>query len=297
MATACALAMGQTAVNATKQGALGQQIAALVGQPAVARAHWGIVVTTLDGKPIYALNEAQLFRPDSNAKLFTTAAAMVLLGPDRTFQTKVLAEGSITTAGELNGDLVLRGGGDANFASSLFPYNPPSQQPTKATQVPASPLAVIYDLADQVVAKGIKVVDGDVVGDDSYFAMDPYPLGWSGDDLLWGYGAPVSALTIHDNQIDVTITPVPNTKDSLSAAIQLIPDLPYYTGKRDVYTRDDFGINSVLFERAQGSKDLSISGSVATKLGPVHEEIAIENPAEYAALVLKTALEKRGVLW
>ena len=302
LAAACGLAMGQTAADATKPPALDQkpfaldqQIAALVSQPAVARAHWGVMVTTLDGRPIYALNEGQLFRPDSNAKLFTTAAAMVLLGPDRTFQTKVIAEGTMATNGVLHGDLLLRGGGDANFASALFPYLSPSKQPAKDEQTPPSPLAAIDELAEQVVAKGVKVIDGDVVGDDSYFAMDPYPLGWSGDDLLWGYGAPVSALTIHDNQIDVTITPVPNTKDSLSAAIQLSPDLPYYTGKRDVYTRDDFGINSVLFERAPGSKELSISGSVATKLGPVHEEIAIENTAEYAALELKTALEKRGV--
>jgi D-alanyl-D-alanine carboxypeptidase/D-alanyl-D-alanine-endopeptidase (penicillin-binding protein 4) len=295
--------MGQTAADATKPPALDQkplaldqQIAALVSQPAVARAHWGILVTTLDGRPIYALNEGQLFQPDSNAKLFTTAAAMVLLGPDRTFQTTVIGEGTIAADGVLHGDLLLRGGGDANFASALFPYLPPPQHQANDAQTTPSPLAVIDELANQVVAKGVKVIDGDVVGDDSYFAMDPYPLGWGEDDLLWGYGAPVSALTIHDNQIDVTITPIPATKGSMSAEIQMSPDIPYYTGERRVDTRDDFGVNSVLFERAPGSKELSITGNVATKLGPVHEEIAIQDPAEYAALALKTALEKRGVL-
>src|SRR5208283_1541345 len=325
LAAACVLAMGQSAPpgagNQTAQGnaggqagaatgqtaayaakplpidqkplALDQQIAALVAQPAVARAHWGVMVTTLDGRPIYALNEGQLFQPDSNAKLFTTATAMALLGRERRFETQVFAEGSITTLGELNGDLVLHGGGDVNFASSLFPYLPPSQQPANATQTPPSPLAVIDDLADQVVAKGLKVVDGDVVGDDSYFAMDPYPLGWAADDLLWGYGAPVSALTIHDNQIDVTITPTP--KDSLSSEIRFSPDLPYYSGTRSVRTWDVGDGNSVLFEREQGSKDLSITGRVAASAGPEREEIAIEIPAEYAALALKTALEARGV--
>src|ERR1039458_5001699 len=78
LAAACGLALGQTGVDAAKPLPLDQQIAALVAQPAVARAHWGILVTTLDGKPIYALNEGQLFQPASNAKLFTTATAMAL---------------------------------------------------------------------------------------------------------------------------------------------------------------------------------------------------------------------------
>ena len=83
-----------------------------------------------------------------------------------------------------------------------------------------------------MVAKGLKVVDGDIIGDDGYFPWDPYPQNWAQDDLLWGYGAPVSALTIHDNQIDATVTPIPTKKASLSADIQLNPDLPYYTGER-----------------------------------------------------------------
>jgi serine-type D-Ala-D-Ala carboxypeptidase/endopeptidase (penicillin-binding protein 4) len=131
------------------------------------------------------------------------------------------------------------------------------------------------------------------VGDDSDFAWDPYPEDWAVDDLLWGYGAPVSALTIHDNQINVTITPT--AKDSDTAEIRFSPDLPYYTGDRYVATWDAGDGNSVLFEREQGSKTLNISGRVATKAGPEHEAIAIEDPAEYAALALKTALEKRGV--
>jgi D-alanyl-D-alanine carboxypeptidase/D-alanyl-D-alanine-endopeptidase (penicillin-binding protein 4) len=270
----------------------------LLADPAVSRDHWGIMVTSLDGARIFALNEAQLFQPASNAKLFTTAAALALLGPARTFQTKVIAEGTLTRKGELQGDLVLKGGGDANFASQLFPYRSPSASPATAPSAspatPPSPLTSVDELADQVVAMGLKVVDGDIIGDDSYFAQDPYPQNWSEDDLLWGYGAPVSALTIHDNQIDVTITPT--AKDSDTAEIRLNPDLPYYSGVRSVRTWDVGDGNSVLFERSPGSKELSITGRVSPKAGPDHEEIAIEDPAEYAALALKTALEKRGVL-
>ena len=274
---------------------LGTKIEALLADPAVSRAHWGIAVTTLDGEPIYGLDEGQLFRPASNNKLFTTAAAMALLGPDKRFETRVVAEGDLNSKGVLRGDLVLVGGGDANFAGHTLPYLPPSKRPAQ-TGVAPNPLQAVEDLANAVVAKGLKVVEGDVIGDDTYFAWDPYPQDWSVDDLLWGYGAPVSALTIHDNQINVTITPT--AKDSNTAELRLSPDLPYYHLTADsalLRTQDVGDGNWVLFGRAPGSKELSITGGVSPKTGPEQEEIAIEDPAEYAALALKTALERRGV--
>src|ERR1700735_4385886 len=107
---------------------LARTIAGLLAGPGVARDHWGIAVTTMDGSPIYSLNEGQLFQPASNAKLFTTAATMALLGPEKTFETQVIAEGTIGETGVLHGDLVLKGGGDPNFGSTDLPYLPPSQR-------------------------------------------------------------------------------------------------------------------------------------------------------------------------
>jgi D-alanyl-D-alanine carboxypeptidase/D-alanyl-D-alanine-endopeptidase (penicillin-binding protein 4) len=168
MATVCVSAMSQTAVDATKPLTVEQkpsasdqkpltldlQIAALVADPAVARAHWGILVTTLDGKPIYAHNEAQLFQPASNAKLFTTAAAMALLGPAKTFQT-VVAIISPIKRGVLHGNLYLVGGGDANFGAQDVPYVRPADRPKTPLQ-PQTGIPDIENLADQIGAKGIR---------------------------------------------------------------------------------------------------------------------------------------------
>jgi D-alanyl-D-alanine carboxypeptidase/D-alanyl-D-alanine-endopeptidase (penicillin-binding protein 4) len=318
LAAACVLAMGQSAPpgagNQTAQGnaggqagaatgqtaayaakplpldqkplALAQQIAALMAQPAVARAHWGIVVTTLDGKPIYALNEAQLFQPASNAKLFTTAAAMALLGADHTFQTVV----AITTTikrGVLRGNLFLVGGGDANFGAQDVPYVRPADRPKTPPQ-PQTGIPDIDNLADQIVAKGIRRIEGNILGDDSVYEWHPYPQGWSWDDLVWGYGAPVSALTIHDNAMHIDVAP---------GSSAVIPDFPYYTisnhvGITSAPTRD---CDAIRFSRSPGSKELTLEGTLPDKAQPCPETIAIDDPAEYAAISLKAALEKRGV--
>jgi serine-type D-Ala-D-Ala carboxypeptidase/endopeptidase (penicillin-binding protein 4) len=279
---------------------LGAQIEALLADPGVSRAHWGIAVTAMDGTPIYGLDEGKLFRPASNAKLYTTAAAMALLGPDERFTTTVIGEGKLEH-GTLRGDLVLRGGGDANFAGGYsLPYVTPALRPKNAPE--PNPLADVDDLASQIAAHGIRVVEGDVVGDDSEFENTPYAESWSVDDMLWGYGAPVSALSIHDNQIDVTIAPAASGHGP--AAITLSPRLAYYRinphAAGDAYVPSvqtiSWGRESLQrFDRAPGSRDLFVIGDVKPGQRPVREQIAIEDPAEYAAMALRDALLRDGI--
>jgi serine-type D-Ala-D-Ala carboxypeptidase/endopeptidase (penicillin-binding protein 4) len=274
---------------------LAQQIAALVSQPAVARAHWGVMVTTLDGRPIYALNEGQLFQPDSNAKLFTTAAAMALLGPTSTFQTVV--QGTLDLAsGTVTGDLVVSGGGDPNLSGRQLPYVPPSSQPKSPSPEP-DPLRYLADLADQVAAKGVKLITGDVVGDDTGFPWEPYPSGWSMDDAVWGYGAPVSALSIDDNQLQLTVTAnaIPGQSNH-NATVSLNQNgVPYYTVQSQVNLGPPKSLTNIQVDRAPGSRTLRVYGQIPDGAPPDVEEIAIDDPAEYAAMAFKQMLEARGI--
>src|ERR1019366_7701307 len=111
LAAVCSFGAAQTTAPKTEPAGqtqtLDQQIAALVAQPAVSRDHWGVMVTTLDGTPIYSLNEAQLFQPASDAKLYTTATAIALLGPQATFVTRIFAKERLSRGGRLQGDVVL----------------------------------------------------------------------------------------------------------------------------------------------------------------------------------------------
>ena len=272
---------------------LSRQIDALLADPAVSRAHWGIKVTGMDGSPIYSLNEGQLFQPASNAKLFTTAAAMALLGAGTTFDTKVIAYGPMESPGWVNGNLTLIGDGDPNLSGRELPYVAPVRR-GKSAPPPPVPLRYLEDLADQAVKNKLKWVTGDVIGDDSLFPYEPYPEDWTIDDSVWGYGAPVSALSVNDNQIKVTVTP--GAVAGQPASVVLDPDVAYYTVHGAVMTSAAKSASSIQIERSPGSKEVRIYGTIAAGAEADVEEIAIDDPAEYAAVALKQMLEKRGVV-
>ena len=278
---------------------LGQEIGALLADPAVMRDHWGIAVTAMDGAPIYLLNEGQLFQPASNTKLYTTAAAMALLGPGTTFETKIVAKGVFGGVESLKGDVVLVGAGDANLSGRAIPYVASAATTKPALGAPPLPevnsLRYLEAMADQVVATGLKVVNGDVVGDDTLFPWEPYAQDWSIDDTVWGYGAPVSALTINDNQIKVTVTPAAIAGQPASVAVD--PAVPsYYTLDVSVTTGETKSGSHVQMERTLGSKVLRVYGSIAVDAQADEEEVAIHDPAEYAAVALKGMLEARGIV-
>ena len=282
------------ALPAAAQISFCDQLRALTLGPEVAGAHWGVMVTTLDGTQLCGINEAQLFRPASNNKLFTGAAALALLGADKHFETRVEAVGEVT-GGVLHGSLELVGGGDANFGAHDLPYLAPAQRPKTAQPEPAA-IADIEELAEKVVASGLRRIDVDVIGNDGYFAWEPYPPDWAADDLLWGYGAPVSALTVHDNEVVYRV--IPGTKPGSRATISATPDLPYYLLNASVYAGSFSGgcEDRLGYQRVAGSRLLQVFGDILPQAQPCRQAIAIEDPAEYAARALKLALEQRGVI-
>ncbi len=281
---------------------LGRQVTSIAADPAVSRAHWGIAVTALDGTPIYGLNEGEFFRPASNNKLFTTAAAMHLLGPGTQLVTSVKMlkhEGTGSQAGVHGDDLLLEGHGEANLSGRTFPYLSPGEHRRLAslaaqhgtTTTTPDPLRYLDELAAEI-SKRVQHIPGNIIGDDTLWPWEPYANDWSIDDAVWGYGAPVSALTINDNQLDLTIEPAATV--GKAASVKLSPATDYYQLQADVKTVAAKSPASVRIDRAQGSHIVRVIGTVAVG-EPSSTEIAIEDPAEFAAQALKQALEAHGV--
>jgi D-alanyl-D-alanine carboxypeptidase/D-alanyl-D-alanine-endopeptidase (penicillin-binding protein 4) len=236
------------------------------------------VVDLANGKTLYRRNEDRLFLPASNLKLVTTALALERLGPDYRFLTRLVREPS--------GDLVLLGSGDPSLSGRVFPYRKDAPS--------GPPLQAIEDLAEQAVASGVHRIDGDIAGDDRLYPWDPYPPSWTQDDALRDYGAPVSALTVNDNVVRISIEPGVRVGDP--ARLSLQPALEYFTIDNGALTGARGGEANVRVRRIPGSRQWLLTGSVPAGHAAVAEIVPLDDPALYAASALYDALARRGVV-
>lgn len=263
-------------------------IAQILAAPELQQGFWGIEAVSLStGKTLYAQNSTKLFTPASNAKLFTTAAAFSLIGPDYRFRTTVETNGTLDTHGRLTGDLTLVGRGDPNLSGRELPYD-------LHTERNEHPIQVLKQLADTLVQKGVKYVDGDIVADDSYYAFERYGEGWSQDDLVWSDGAPVSALTINDNVVFLNIQPADRSGEK--AFVGILPVADYYHIDNRILTTPAGTERKIFINREPGSTSVTLWGNIPIGDPGASEGIAIEDPAQFAAGLFRQLLEARGIV-
>ena len=260
---------------------------ALLGAAPASKGEWGLLIVDAEsGETLYELNADKYFVPASNMKLFSTALALAKLGPDYRFHTTLETRGTISSEGVLSGDIALVGRGDPNLSNRRFPYE-------LKEEFDGPPEKVIAGLADALAAKGVKEISGDVIGDDSYFPRERYPNGWEIDDMVWEYGAAISSIVVNDNTVALTLTPGEQAGSAVQAA--LTPATPDFTVENDVVTSTAEVKSDLTLTREPGANLIVVKGTLPAKGTPRKLVLAIEEPAQHAAAVLKHLLEERGI--
>ena len=273
-----------------------QRVDAELAKEKAQKGDWGLlVVDSATGETLVSLGADRYFTPASNTKMFSTVLALATLGPGYTYHTRIETQGGLDAHGRLLGDVVLIARGDPNLSNRKFPYQ-------QKSEFEGPPEKVLAELVDQAVAKGIRQIEGDTVVDDSWFAYDRYPVGWAIDDMTYGYGAPVSALCMNDNTLEIEIRP--GTYEGSLAWFGVEPWAEFYEFENRITTgpaappgtsNEENSTSRVVVEREPGSRRVLLRGTIAMGTEAQKVALAIEEPAEYAANVLKRLLEKRGV--
>ena len=252
-----------------------------LGQTRFASALWGVKIVSLDsGKALLEHNAGKLFKPASNAKLFTGALALDRLGPDYRIETSFYAVARPDSDGTLHGNLIVYGRGDPSLAARF--NNGDYGKSLEA-------------LVEALVTAGVKRIEGDLIGDESYFRGPPFGSSWTWDDLQNYYGAEVSALTQEDNVVDLVFKPGAKTgAPCLIVAQPAQPDTAFLTFINRTKTVDRGGQRAITLYRPLGENVVYVSGQLP--LGTNYTDaVSVHKPALWFVTRLKQTLEQRGV--
>ncbi len=231
---------------------------------------FGIMAISLTrGDTLFSENAGSPLMPASTMKMLSSAVAFERLGPAHQFSTDVLQDGPMSADGTISGNVYLRGDGDPSLSGRFMP---------------GGPEAPMNYLADQLVARGVKRVTGEVIGDASAFDDQRIPEGWLTRYLQAGYAARVSGLSLNENLVWVTITPGGVRLEPATSAIPLVSNV-----------RTVPGGGASLSVRRQGDGTIVVSGRIGSNSPPRRYEYVVEDPATFATGALKAALVTKGI--
>lgn len=230
----------------------------------------GMVVVDLNsGDTLYQRNAGQLFIPASNMKLFSEAAALMVLGPDYRFKNQLSTNASQLKQGILKGDLYLHLSGDPSFNRGD-----------------------LKTLLASLKHWNINSIKGNFFIDSSLVNVTAYPPGWLTADLSYSYGAPIAPLMLDSNRLTVTVNP--GMQDGSTAFVEVDDGGGAIVLDNQAKTKVNpkgcgLGFN------LDAENHLIVRGCVGIGQWAVQQHMAIKNPLLYAQAMIRSELSKSGI--
>lgn len=255
---------------------LSKQLLPLLSDSSLKGASVGINVISLPDKDtLFSYNSRELFPVASNMKLFTTATALDRLGSNYQFRTEVYYRGNVGPNGKLIGDIIVRGGGDPNISGRF--------NGGKVT-------AILEGWTEAILQAGIKEIEGDIVADASFFDEQWVHPCWPKDQLLHWYCAPISALSLNDNCVDITLQ-----SRRGRVKMELEPTGSYLKVFNSCRVSDNLKRPLVHIHRDPDSGEIHVRGKIPSECKSLKYSVPIDNPPLFLVSVFKTVLEEKGI--
>ncbi len=226
------------------------------------------IISAATGEILYDRNSNKFFSPASNMKLITTAGTLFILGGEFRFKTSLLTDGLIS-GDTLKGNIILQGKGD----------------PTLDTEK-------LSKLAKRLKLIGISTIEGDMLFDDTYFDTIPYGRGWMWDDLEYGFGAPISALSVNRNTCQIYVKPGKNNGDNVIVYIE--PETSFISFRNKATTGD---IDNLTVKRIfENNKNIFIiRGTIPVQATTKKFIRSVEKPSLYTAFLFAEKLKEHQI--
>ncbi|MFQ5863570.1 MAG: D-alanyl-D-alanine carboxypeptidase/D-alanyl-D-alanine-endopeptidase [Candidatus Brocadiales bacterium] len=259
------------------KGTSEKDIRHILSNPLLEGASTGIHIVSLpDEKVLFSLNGDGLFIVASNMKLLTTAAALQFLGAEYQFKTTVYRRGDISREGILDGDIVIRGGGDPNISGRFYE---------------GRSTAVLERWAAALSDAGIREVGGDIIADDTWFDREYVHPDWPRNQLSSWYSAPVSGLSFNDNCIELRVLSRGNGRVKIITE----PNTRYVTVHNSCRVTKAKKGAKVTVHKKPGANEIFIRGEINRRHIPVTYFVTVDNPPLFLASVFKEVLEREGI--
>ncbi|HVR87757.1 MAG TPA: D-alanyl-D-alanine carboxypeptidase/D-alanyl-D-alanine-endopeptidase [Planctomycetota bacterium] len=223
------------------------------------------VASARTGQAVYSWSERAPLLLASNTKVLTTSAALCRLGPDFKFRT---------SAGVLDGDLHVFGGGDPNISGRFHDDDP---------------TAIFRDWAARIRAAGVTKANRLVLHTGIFDDTHLHP-GWRNYDLWTWWAAPFGALSLNDNCVDLRVAPA---GEGQPCRVSIVPDTSFVTIVNQTRSAAKSGRSTFAFARTAGTNTITLRGEVG---GRGSSWVAVHDPTLYFGTVLKETLGSAGVV-
>ena len=225
----------------------------------------GIEVLDLNtGKTLYQRNANHTFTPASNMKLFSNAAALLILGPDYRFQSQLSTDAISLDKGVLNGSLYLHLSGDPSFTQENL---------------------------DSMFAKlstwGITQIKGNVIIVSNHNVVDAYAPGLAPKDITYSYGAPIAPLMINENRASITINPAAHVGEP--AIVELNTPEDGIIIENQVKTASNTAGCGISY-KMEGENHLIVRGCIRVGQWAIQQRLPIRNPLGFAQALIRQRL-------